>query len=914
MASISPWRSRLLSLMLWATPLTWVGCGGGGTDIVLPSLSVTTSTTGVELDGDGYSLVIDDAPGQPIGLDATLNVERLPEGAHSVGLTGLAANCAAADNPRAVTIQAGATASVAFGITCSATSGTIEVTTTTSGPGSDPDGFGLMLDGSDRGAIGLSATASLSGLTPGSHLIGLTGLAANCQVVGENPRSVTAAAGQTAQVPFAVTCAQPPPASGTIQITTATSGNPADPDGYSVNVDGGSGQGIGSNANLTLAGLSVGTHAVQLGGVAANCRVSGENPRSVSVSQGQTTPVAFAIACASSTGGLTVSVTGLPAGTAAAISVTGPGGFSRSVTATETLTGLASGSYTVRAENVTAGGATYAGNVDRPTVSVTAGSTAAVGVSYGVATGPTLNLRIEGLYLTQSVQSRTGRVPLVRDRSAFLRVFVVANQSNTARPGVRLRFLRDGAVIREITIPAPRSSTPTSVDEGAVQSSWNTQVEASLVRPEVSVRADVDPGNAITESNESDNSFPASATPQALSVRAAAAAAIRFVPVLQTTTGLQGSAGNTSSLVEPARRMYPLQSVQTDVHAVYTTSGPLEHDNGNNQWNQILSEIEALRVTENSNRTYYGMVKLDYSEGIVGVGFVGDISAGSPRAALGWDEPSDAGRVVAHELGHTWGQLHTPCGGPEGIDPDYPYPSGNIGVYGYDLTGGSVKPPSSSDIMGYCPNPWISDYIYQRVQTFRASQPAGTAITGAVQPCLLVWGHIENGRPVLEPAFQIMARPRVPSAPGPYAIEATAPDGSRIFNLSFDAAQVADDPRGSRHFAFAVPLDPSRAARLSNVRLTGPGAQAAAMSQSAARLRQAARPDSVVARRDAAGVALSWNSTAHPMVMVRDPETGEVLSFARGGNSRLVTQKGAIDLEMSDGVKSQRVRLAISRR
>jgi hypothetical protein len=69
----------------------------------------------------------------------------------------------------------------------------------------------------------------------------------------------------------------------------------------------------------------------------------------------------------------------------------------------------------------------------------------------------------------------------------------------------------------------------------------------------------------------------------------------------------------------------------------------------------------------------------------------------------------------------------------------------------------------------------------------------------------------------------------------------------------------------------------------------------------------------VVARRDAAGIALSWNSTAHPMVMVRDPETGEVLSFARGGNSRLVTLKGEIDLEMSDGVKSQRVRLAINR-
>jgi hypothetical protein len=47
--------------------------------------------------------------------------------------------------------------------------------------------------------------------------------------------------------------------------------------------------------------------------------------------------------------------------------------------------------------------------------------------------------------------------------------------------------------------------------------------------------------------------------------------------------------------------------------------------------------------------------------------------------------------------------------------------------------------------------------------------------------------------------------------------------------------------------------------------------------------------------------------------MVRDPDTGEVLSFARGGNARVWTQKRQVDLEISDGVRSQRVRRAISR-
>jgi hypothetical protein len=49
------------------------------------------------------------------------------------------------------------------------------------------------------------------------------------------------------------------------------------------------------------------------------------------------------------------------------------------------------------------------------------------------------------------------------------------------------------------------------------------------------------------------------------------------------------------------------------------------------------------------------------------------------------------------------------------------------------------------------------------------------------------------------------------------------------------------------------------------------------------------------------------------MIVVRDPDTGEVLSFARGGTALVRTDKGELDLDVSDGVRSQRVRLAISR-
>ena len=60
-------------------------------------------------------------------------------------------------------------------------------------------------------------------------------------------------------------------------------------------------------------------------------------------------------------GSLVVTVSGLPIGATANVTVTGPGGFSRTVTATTTLTQLSAGAYTVAASDVTLDGPTYSG-------------------------------------------------------------------------------------------------------------------------------------------------------------------------------------------------------------------------------------------------------------------------------------------------------------------------------------------------------------------------------------------------------------------------------------------------------------------------------------------------------------------------------------------------------------------------
>jgi hypothetical protein len=462
-------------------------------------------------------------------------------------------------------------------------------------------------------------------------------------------------------------------------------------------------------------------------------------------------------------------------------------------------------------------------------------------------------------------------------------------------------------VVQSFTIVAPGGTTPSTIEEGDLQSSWNVRIPGSLIQPNTSVLTDVDPDNTVAETNEDDNSFPASGTGQALTVQSVPSEIIRLVPIRQLASNSTGSIGNPTQLVDLTRRMHPLADVTIETGNVLTFDGRLGPAD-TAQWNQVLSDLEARRITDDAiDRTYYGLVHLDYSSGIVGNGFVGAPSA------VGWDNPGDAPRVMAHELGHTWGQWHTPCGNPAGVDPNFPYHAGNIGVYGYDLGSGTLEAPTVPDIMGYCAHPWISDYIYKQVLSYRRSHPLTAEAIQPAQPCILVWGRIVDGRAVLEPSFQIVTRPRLPKGSGPYTIDARGADGSSVFTLSFDGVAAGDDQQGRKYFAFAVPLDQAKAARLGSLRLTGPGIQVAAVNQAREQLQRGAAADNITGRSETGAVRLQWNASLHPMLMVRDPDTGEVLSFARGGDARVWTGKKALDLEVSNGVQSQRVRLAISR-
>lgn len=86
------------------------------------------------------------------------------------------------------------------------TTGTVRVFVSTSGPDPDPDGYTLTLNGSESMASAVEDTIHFSGAAEGMHDLELSGMATNCSVGGDNPRTLSVTAGDTTETSFSVTC------------------------------------------------------------------------------------------------------------------------------------------------------------------------------------------------------------------------------------------------------------------------------------------------------------------------------------------------------------------------------------------------------------------------------------------------------------------------------------------------------------------------------------------------------------------------------------------------------------------------------------------------------------------------------------------------------------------------------------
>jgi len=85
------------------------------------NLTVSTSTTGANLDPNGYTVTVDGVSPQAIGINASVSYTNLSAGTHTVAISGVAANCTVSGGTsRTLSVPSGGTATTTFSVSCNA--------------------------------------------------------------------------------------------------------------------------------------------------------------------------------------------------------------------------------------------------------------------------------------------------------------------------------------------------------------------------------------------------------------------------------------------------------------------------------------------------------------------------------------------------------------------------------------------------------------------------------------------------------------------------------------------------------------------------------------------------------------------------------------------------------------------------
>lgn len=131
-------------------------------------------------------------------------------------------------------------------------------------------------------------------------------------------------------------------------------------------------------------------------------------------------------------GSLAVTVSGLPAGVNAALTITGPNSFSQTATGTTTVS-VVPGSYSVAAAQVTSNNVRYIATVTGSPATVASSQTATVTVAYAVAANPTV-------VISGSIAANRTLTP---DTNYVLRGFVYVNSGATLTINAGTRIVGD---------------------------------------------------------------------------------------------------------------------------------------------------------------------------------------------------------------------------------------------------------------------------------------------------------------------------------------------------------------------------------------------------------------------------------------------------------------------------------------
>ena len=424
-----------------------------------------------------------------------------------------------------------------------------------------------------------------------------------------------------------------------------------------------------------------------------------------------------------------------------------------------------------------------------------------------------IRLDVPVAYLTQSIQTQENTVRLIEGRDALLRVFITTDVVPAFfEPRITAK-IRGGGKMHQVEMTREGDRLALEVDESHLDNSFNAVIPGDVITRGATLVVEADPEGVIPRAPGSQDRYPATGEAN-LNVVSVPDMELTVVPVLEATEPERSviewadKIDDNSSEVALLKHAFPFHGFRAKSRDSYVTSLDLTSEG----WNLIL-ELEALRMLDNATGYYYGAAASvnGYVRGIARLG--GWVSMGKA-----WDTE------LAHEVGHSLNLLHAPCGEPDGLDSEYPYAGGSVGVGGYDFHADTlISPHYHKDIMGYCYDQgWLSDYFFEKVIDYREEvegkaerRAAGVAQAADV---LVLWGGVQDGNLRIEPPFSATAPVQLPEADGPYQLEGFG-GNEVLFSLSFTPGR---DKFGDRYFFFAIQIEEGWEESMDQIVLTGP--------------------------------------------------------------------------------------------
>jgi hypothetical protein len=313
--------------------------------------------------------------------------------------------------------------------------------------------------------------------------------------------------------------------------------------------------------------------------------------------------------------------------------------------------------------------------------------------------------------------------PVIIGKNAFLRVFVEPPPMNSA-PMIEavLTLVTGGGSVMKLTAT---DSVGGPSSDAVLESTINFDIPGDQMTEDLQYSVslhDVSPPAAAPAGDPAAR-FPMDAGGlEEMGARTAGPLRIMLVPYRYQGDGSGRLPVMTDQQLELFQRymhsFYPASQIEIEVHEPVDYMAQVGPEVG---WEQWLDFHCSLRTDEapDPKTLYYGVMSpredaRAYGGGIYGISPVPNPAANYGRCSVGVGfEGNAAASTMAHELGHSLGLPHAPCGVSGG---PFPYVEASIGSWGYSLGAKELRDPGEyKDMMSYCDPAFISDYNFEKL-------------------------------------------------------------------------------------------------------------------------------------------------------------------------------------------------------